>query len=91
MPFILAEEDWPAWLGEIPATDAGLKALPPFPSDRMELELWPVDRAISNRRDNGPLLIDRSPSTDPCEAQGRDHAAADRPGVSASDRASRSR
>jgi len=52
MPFILAEEDWPARFGEIPATDAGLKALlRPFPSDRMKL--WPVDCAISNWRNNG--------------------------------------
>jgi putative SOS response-associated peptidase YedK len=57
MPVILAEEDWPAWLGEVPATDAELKALlRPFPADRMKL--WPVDRAVGNWRNNGPQLID---------------------------------
>jgi putative SOS response-associated peptidase YedK len=57
MPVILAEEDWPAWLGEVPATDAELKALlRPFPADRMKL--WPVDRAVGNWRNNGPQLVD---------------------------------
>jgi putative SOS response-associated peptidase YedK len=56
MPVILAEEGWPAWLGEVPATDAELKALlKPFPADRMKL--WPLDRAV-NWRNNGPQLID---------------------------------
>jgi putative SOS response-associated peptidase YedK len=57
MPVILAEEDWPAWLGEVPASDAELKALlKPFPADRMKL--WPVDRAVGNWRNNGPQLIE---------------------------------
>jgi putative SOS response-associated peptidase YedK len=47
MPVILAKEDWPAWLGEVPATDIELKALlKPFPADRMKL--WPVSRDVGN-------------------------------------------
>jgi putative SOS response-associated peptidase YedK len=57
MPVILAEEDSPAWLGEVPAADAQLKALlKPLPADRMKL--WPVDRAVGNWRNNGPQLIE---------------------------------
>lgn len=57
MPVILAEEDWPAWLGEVPATDAELRALlRPFPADRMKL--WPVGRDVGNSRNDGPYLVD---------------------------------
>ena len=46
MPVILAEEDWGKWLGEVPASDAELKALlKPYPSESMEL--WPVGIAKS--------------------------------------------
>jgi putative SOS response-associated peptidase YedK len=52
----LAEHDWPAWLGEIYATEADLKSLlRPFPSDRMEL--WPVDRRVGDVRNEGQELV----------------------------------
>jgi|SRR5579863_1536312 len=57
MPVILAEEDWPAWLGEVPATAAELKALlRPYPSDRMKL--WPIGRDVGNWRNDGPHLVE---------------------------------
>jgi putative SOS response-associated peptidase YedK len=57
MPVVLAEEDWPAWLGEAPTTNAALKALlKPFPSDRMKL--WPISKKVNNWRNDGPDLID---------------------------------
>jgi putative SOS response-associated peptidase YedK len=56
MPVILAEKDWPAWLGEVPATPQELKALlAPFPSE--EMELWPVDKRVGNVRNNDPGLV----------------------------------
>ncbi len=59
MPVILAEEDWPAWLGEVPATEAELRALlRPFPANRMKL--WPVGRDVGNWRNDGPQLVDPS-------------------------------
>lgn len=56
MPVILAEEDWPAWLGEVPATNEELKELlTPFPSERMNL--WPVDKRVGNVRNNDASLV----------------------------------
>ena len=55
MPVVLAESDWPLWLGEAPATEAELHALlRPFPSG--EMELWPVDRKVGNVRNNDASL-----------------------------------
>jgi putative SOS response-associated peptidase YedK len=57
MPVILAEEDWPAWLGETPADEAALKALlRPYPSER--IKLWPVGPAVGNWRNDGPELAE---------------------------------
>lgn len=57
MPVILAEDDWPAWLGEVPATEDQLKALlKPFPADRMKL--WRVSKDVGNWRNDGPHLVD---------------------------------
>ena len=57
MPVILAEEDWPVWLGETPAGEAALKALlRPYLSERMKL--WPVGRAVGNSRNDGPELAE---------------------------------
>jgi putative SOS response-associated peptidase YedK len=57
MPVILAEQDWPAWLGEAAADEAALKGLlRPYPSERMKL--WPVGRAIGNSRNDGPELAE---------------------------------
>ncbi len=57
MPVILAEEDWPRWLGETPASAAELKALlRPYPARRMKL--WPVARTVNNWRNDGPQLVE---------------------------------
>ena len=57
MPVILAEKDWPAWLGEVPASDAELKALlKPYPSD--DMRLWPIDPRVGNVRNDDPTLAD---------------------------------
>ena len=64
MPVILAEADWPAWLGEVPATDADLKALlKPFPSE--EMELWPIDKRVGNWRNNDEDLLNPVRIDDP--------------------------
>jgi len=56
MPVILAEKDWPRWLGEEPATEDELKALLiPCPNERMKI--WPVDKRVGNVRNHGPELI----------------------------------
>jgi putative SOS response-associated peptidase YedK len=56
MPVILAEEDWPAWLGETQSSESELKALlKPFPS--ADMELWPIGHAVGNWRNNSPALL----------------------------------
>ena len=56
MPVILAEADWPKWLGEAPATDDGLLTLlKPCPDDA--LKIWPVDKAVGNVRNKGAQLL----------------------------------
>jgi putative SOS response-associated peptidase YedK len=56
MPVILAEADWPKWLGEEPATEQELLALlKPCPDEA--LKIWPVDNAVGNVRNTGPELI----------------------------------
>jgi putative SOS response-associated peptidase YedK len=56
MPVILAEYDWPQWLGEEPASEQDLLALlKPCPDEA--LRIWPVDRMVGNVRNNGPQLI----------------------------------
>jgi putative SOS response-associated peptidase YedK len=53
MPVILAEKDWPKWLGEELATADELKALL-VPSPDEALTLWPVSRQrIGNVRNKG--------------------------------------
>jgi hypothetical protein len=55
MPVILAEADWPKWLGETPATEAELLALlKPCPDEA--LKTWPVDKAVGNVKNTGPQL-----------------------------------
>lgn len=55
MPVILAESDWPKWLGEEPASEDELAALlKPYPDDA--LRIWPVDRAVGNVRNQGAHL-----------------------------------
>src|SRR5438105_91553 len=56
MPVILAENDWPKWLGEEPASEKDLLALlKPCPDEA--LKIWPVDKMVGNVRNNGPQLI----------------------------------
>jgi putative SOS response-associated peptidase YedK len=57
MPVILAESDWPKWLGEEPATEEELKVLlVPCPSERMKI--WAVDKKVGNVRNRGQELAD---------------------------------
>jgi putative SOS response-associated peptidase YedK len=61
MPVILAEYDWPKWLGEDPTSERELLALlKPCPDQA--LKIWPVDRMVGNVRNNGPQLILPVPS-----------------------------
>jgi putative SOS response-associated peptidase YedK len=56
MPVILAESDWPKWLGEVPASEEELLALlKPCPDDA--LKIWPVNNAVGNVRNTGPQLV----------------------------------
>jgi len=56
MPVILAENDWPKWLGEEPASEQDLLALLTPCRDEV-LKIWRVDKMIGNVRNNGPQLI----------------------------------
>ena len=56
MPVILAEIDWPKWLGEEPTSEQDLLALPKTCPDEA-LQIWPVDKMVGNVRNNGPQLI----------------------------------
>jgi putative SOS response-associated peptidase YedK len=57
MPAVLAPEAWPAWLGEEPADEAQLKALPaPYPSEGMIC--WPVSARVGNVKNNDPSLVE---------------------------------
>ena len=61
MPVILAEVDWPMWLGEEPASEQDLLALlEPCPDEA--LKIWPVNQMVGNVRNNGPQLILPAPS-----------------------------
>jgi putative SOS response-associated peptidase YedK len=56
MPVILAETDWPKWLGEEPAGEPELLALlRPCPDDW--LKAWPVDNKVGNVRNTGAELV----------------------------------
>ena len=53
MPVILAESDWPKWLGEEPATDDELlELLKPCPDEA--LKIWPIGKAVGNVKNTGP-------------------------------------
>lgn len=55
MPVILAESDWPKWLGKEAATEDELLALPkPCPDDAVKI--WPVGKAVGNVKNTGPQL-----------------------------------
>jgi putative SOS response-associated peptidase YedK len=55
MPVILAERDWPKWLGEEAVTDDELLALlKPCPDEA--LKIWPVGKAVGDVKNTGPQL-----------------------------------
>ena len=57
MPVILAESDWPKWLGEEPATEDELMAmLKPCPDEA--LKTWPVNKMVGNVKNKGRELIE---------------------------------
>jgi len=57
MPIILAESDWPKWLGEEPATEEELLSLlEPCPDEA--LKIWAVDNAVGNVKNTGPQLVE---------------------------------
>lgn len=57
MPVILAEDAWPAWLGETQVDARALGAmLAPYPLD--DLVMWPVDRRVGNVRNDDPGLVE---------------------------------
>ena len=57
MPVVSGVDCWPAWLGEIGATQDELKAmLEPYPGERMAL--WPVDQRVGNVRNDSPDLLE---------------------------------
>jgi putative SOS response-associated peptidase YedK len=57
MPVVLSRSNWPAWLGEEPASVPQLKALlTPYPSE--EMTCWPVSMRVGNVKNNDPSLIE---------------------------------
>jgi putative SOS response-associated peptidase YedK len=55
MPVILAEGDWPRWLGEESASEHELLALlKPCPDD--VLKIWRVNKSVGNVKNTGPQL-----------------------------------
>jgi putative SOS response-associated peptidase YedK len=56
MPVILAESDWPAWLGETAAAEEELLALlKPCPD--AALKIWAVNKRVGNVRNQGAELL----------------------------------
>ncbi|HEX4080082.1 MAG TPA: SOS response-associated peptidase [Rhizomicrobium sp.] len=56
MPVMLAQDDWPRWLGTSEDRRA-LLAHASFPAERMEC--WPVGKGVGNVRNEGPELVER--------------------------------
>lgn len=55
MPVVLSEDQWPRWLGEVPATNDELLAmLRPCPDDW--ITTWMVSDRVGNVRNNDPTL-----------------------------------
>jgi putative SOS response-associated peptidase YedK len=55
MPVILEEEDWRAWLGEVPRDPVELLR----PAAEGVVKMWPVSRAVNSVKNNGVELLDR--------------------------------
>ncbi|WP_052120028.1 SOS response-associated peptidase [Inquilinus limosus] len=64
MPVMLAPEQWPAWLGETPASQAQLRALLVPPAD-LPVEAYPVSTRVNAVRNDDPTLMDRSVPQEP--------------------------
>jgi putative SOS response-associated peptidase YedK len=65
MPAVLAAQDWPQWLGEVPATQDELKALL-RPAPEADLALWEVGKRVGNVRNDDPdLIVPITPATQP--------------------------
>ncbi len=60
MPVILEPADWPAWLGEVESDPATLLR----PSAEGTLRVWPVDRKVGSRKNNGLELIEPAELTE---------------------------
>jgi putative SOS response-associated peptidase YedK len=57
MPVILAQVNWPAWLGERAADLEELKSmLVPYPAE--DMVIWPVDKRVGNVNNKDPSLIE---------------------------------
>jgi putative SOS response-associated peptidase YedK len=57
MPVVLAQENWPVWLGQEPADPHQLKAmLTPYPAEAMTC--WAVSTRVGSVRNNDPSLIE---------------------------------
>jgi putative SOS response-associated peptidase YedK len=64
MPVILPREAWPAWLGEVQAEEAELRAsLRPCPPEW--LAVWPVSTRVNKVAENDPALLVRDPLAQP--------------------------
>jgi putative SOS response-associated peptidase YedK len=64
LPVILPPEAWPAWLGEVEAEDAELRALlRPCPPEW--LAAWPVSARVNKVSENGRGLLERDPAARP--------------------------
>ena len=64
MPVVLPREAWPAWLGEVGADEAELRALlRPCPPER--LAVWPVSARVNKVTENDPGLLGRNPLARP--------------------------
>jgi putative SOS response-associated peptidase YedK len=63
VPVIRAENDWPKWLGEEPASEQELLGLLKPCLDEA-LKIWPIDKMVGNIRNNGSQLILKVPSNE---------------------------